>query len=91
MSTRESYEAKAQVEFAVVQLQLAALAARAQGAVAAGQADGERLLTAAQSKHDQALHRFELLKRAGEDDWEAIQSSFEASWTELRAALALQG
>ena len=91
MSARKSYEAKAESEFTEVQSLLSARAARAQEAVAAGHAEGERLLRAAQSKHDEALHRFELLKRAGEDDWEAIQSSFEASWTELRAALALQG
>ena len=91
MSTRQAYEAKAELEFAEVQSQLSAMAARAQKAVAAGRAEGERLLIAAQSKHDEALHRFELLKRAGEDRWGAVKTTFETAWTELRHALAPQG
>ncbi len=91
MSPRDSYEAKAQSEFAEVQSQLSALAARAQEAVAAGRAERERLLRAAQSKHDEALHRFELLKRAGEDSWDSVKTTFETAWTELRHALGPQG
>jgi len=91
MSPRDSYEAKAQSEFAEVQSQLSALAARAQEAVAAGRAERERLLRAAQSKHDEALHRFELLKRAGEDSWDSVKTTFETAWTELRHALRPQG
>jgi hypothetical protein len=84
---RKSYESKAQSEFTEVQSQLSALAARAQQAVETGRAEGERLLRAAQSKHDEALHRFELLKRAGEDSWGAVKTTFETAWTELRHAL----
>ena len=91
MSARKSYESKAESEFAEVQSRLSALAARAQEAVATGRAEGERLLRAAQSKHDQALHRFELLKRAGEDRWDAVKTAFETAWTELRHALGPQG
>jgi hypothetical protein len=91
MSSRDSYEARVQSEFAQVQSQLSALAARAQKAVAAGRAEGERLLLAAQSKHDEALHRFELLKRAGEDNWVTVKTTFETAWTELRHALGPQG
>ena len=91
MSSRDSYEARVQSEFAQVQSQLAALAARAQKAVAADRAEGERLLLAAQSKHDEALHRFELLKRAGEDNWVTVKTTFETAWTELRHALGPQG
>jgi hypothetical protein len=80
--------AKAEAEFAEVQSQLSALAAHAQKGVAEGRAKGERLLLSAQSKHDEALHRFELLKRAGEDGWDAIKTTFESSWTELRHALS---
>jgi hypothetical protein len=80
-----------QSEFAQVQSQLSALAARAREAVAAGRAEGERLLLAAQSKHDEALHRFELLKRAGEDNWVTVKTTFETAWTELRHALGPQG
>jgi hypothetical protein len=87
MSARKSYESKAASEFTQVQSQLSALAARAHGAVATGRVEGERLLRAAQSKHDEALHRFELLKRAGEDSWGAVKTTFEAAWTELRHAL----
>ena len=91
MSSRDSYEARVQSEFAQVQSQLSALAVRAQKAVAAGRAEGERLLLAAQSKHDEALHRFELLKRAGEDNWVTVKTTFETAWTELRHALGPQG
>jgi hypothetical protein len=91
MSSRDSYEARVQSEFAQVQSQLSALAARAQEAVAAGRAEGERLLLAAQSKHDEALHRFELLKRAGEDNWVTVKTTFETAWTDLRHALGPQG
>jgi len=91
MSARQSYEAKAASEFAEIQTQLSALAARAQEAVVTGRAKGERLLRAAQSKHDEALHRFELLKRAGEDRWDAVKTAFETAWTELRHALGPQG
>jgi len=91
MSSRDSYEAKVQSEFAEVQSQLSALAARAHQAVAAGRARGEQLLQAAQSKHDEALHRFELLKRAGEGNWVAVKTTFETAWTELRDALGSQG
>ena len=87
MSSRDSYVAKAEAEFAQVQSQISALAARAKGEVAAGKAEGERLLVAAQSKHDDALHRFELLKRAGEDGWDSVKTSFETAWTDLRNAL----
>jgi tRNA(Leu) C34 or U34 (ribose-2'-O)-methylase TrmL len=51
-------------------------------------ADGERLLLAAQSKHDEALHHLELLKRAGEDSWDEVKTTFETSWSELHHALA---
>ena len=88
MSSRDSYVAKAQSEFAEVQSQIAALASRAHDAVAAGHAEGERLLTAAQSKHDEALHRFELLKRSGEESWDSMKTTFETAWTDLRAALS---
>jgi hypothetical protein len=91
MSARQSYEAKAVAEFAEAQSQLSALAARAQKAVAEGHAEGERLLRAAQSKHDEALHRLELLKRAGEDSWDSVKTTFETAWTELRHALGPQG
>jgi YihY family inner membrane protein len=87
MSTRKSYEAKAESEFAQVQAQLSALAASAQKAIKEGRKEGEKLLLAAQSKHDEALHRFELLKRAGEDGWDGVKTSFETAWSELRQAL----
>ncbi len=86
--TRASYETKAQSNFIAVQSQLSALAAHAKQSVESARADGERLLLAAQSKHDEALHHLELLKRAGEDNWEAVKTTFEASWTELHHALA---
>ena len=85
---RESYEAKAQVEFAEIEVQLIRLASRAQGAAAGARVESERLFTAAQSRHDEALRHFELLKRASEDSWHSIKAGFEAAWTELRAALA---
>ena len=91
MSSRDSYEAKVQSEFAEVQSQLSALAARAHSAVSAARTESERLLQAAQSKHDEALHRFEVLKRAGEDNWVAVKTTFETAWTELRDALGSQG
>ena len=91
MSARKSYESKAESEFAEVQSQLSALATRAQKAVAEGRKESERLLQAAQSKHDEALHRFELLKRAGEDGWESVKTTFETAWSELRQALGPQG
>jgi hypothetical protein len=87
MSRRKSYEAKAESDFAEVQKQLTALAARAQKAVVDGRKEAERILQAAQSKHDEALHRLELLKRAGEDSWDAVKTTFETAWTELRHAL----
>ena len=91
MSTRKSYEAKADAEFKEVQSELSALAARAHKAVAEGRKESERILQAAQSKHDEALHRFELLKRAGEDGWESVKTTFETAWAELRQALGTQG
>jgi len=87
MSAKASYEKKAEAKFAEAQAQLSALAARAKGAVAGGRKKGERLLKAAQSKHDQALQRLEQLKRAGEEGWESLQSTFETAWSELRHAL----
>ena len=86
--TRGSYEAKAEANFIAVQSQLSALAARAKQSVELARANGERLVLAAQSKHDEALHRFELLKLAGDDTWDAVKTSFETAWTELRHALA---
>ena len=64
---------------------------RAQKAVKEGHKEGEVLLQAAQSKHDEALHRFEILKRAGEDGWAGVKTSFETAWAELRQALGPQG
>jgi hypothetical protein len=61
MSHRDAYVAKAEAEFAEVQAQLSALASTAQNAVAAVRAEGKRLLQGAKSKHDEALHRLELL------------------------------
>src|SRR5438270_11896188 len=91
MSTRQSYEAKVEAEFAQIQSQLSALSASAQKAIKGGRKEGEKLLQAAQSRHDEALHRFELLKRAGEDGWDSVKSSFETAWTELRTALGSKG
>ena len=91
MSIRNSYEAKAAAEFAEIQSHLAALGVRAKEAVATGRAEAERLLVAAQSKHDEALHHFELLKLAGEDKWHSVKSSFETSWAELRHSLGRKG
>ena len=85
--TRGSYEARAQSEFVALQSQLSGLAARAEESVSRARADGERILLNAQSKHDEALHRLELLKLAGEDDWDAVKVSFENAWSELRHAL----
>jgi hypothetical protein len=90
MSSRDVYVAKGEADFAEVQAQLSALAAAAQDAVAAGHAEGERVLQGAKSKHDEALHRLELLKRAGEDSWSSVKTTFEAAWTELRHALGPQ-
>lgn len=87
MSTRQSYEAKAEANFKDVQAQLSALASHAQKAVKEGKAEGDRLLRVAQSKHDEALHRLELLKRAGEDSWAGVKTAFETAWTELSHAL----
>jgi hypothetical protein len=87
MSTKATYVAKAEAEFKEAQVQLSALAKSAKKAVTAGQAEGERLLQAAQSKHDEALHRFELLKRAGEESWDSVKATFETAWTDLSHAL----
>jgi hypothetical protein len=87
MSTRKSYEAKAESQFAEVQSQLSTLAASAQKAIKEGRAEGEKVLRAVQSKHDEALHRLELLKRAGDDSWDGVKTAFESAWTELRTAL----
>jgi hypothetical protein len=86
--TRGSYEARAHSQFVALQTQLSGLAARTEESVARARADGERILLNAQSKHDQALHRLELLKLAGDDDWDAVKVSFESAWSELRHALA---
>jgi hypothetical protein len=83
MMSRTSYEAKAAKRFARVQSQLTALGVEARKAVAGGQ----QLLIAAQSKHDQALHRYELLKLAGEESWSSVRITFEAAWKDLRNAL----
>jgi hypothetical protein len=91
MSRRKSYEAQAESDFAEVQKQLSVLAARAKKAVADGHKEAERLLQGAQSKHDEALHRLELLKRAGEDSWDVVKTTFETAWTDLRRALGPQG
>jgi hypothetical protein len=88
--TRGSYEAKAQSQFIALQSQLSALATRAQETVAAARAEGERVLLAAQSKHDEALHRLELLKLAGDESWDAVKVTFETAWSELRHALGPQ-
>jgi len=88
--TRGSYEARAHSEFVALQSQLSGLAARAEEEVAAARAHGERVLLNAQSKHDQALHRLELLKLAGDDDWDAVKVTFENAWSELRHALGPQ-
>ena len=87
MSTRDSYVLKAEKQFAQAQSQLAALAKDAKMAMTAGQAEGERLLFAAQSMHDAALHRFELLKRTSEESWESLKNAFETAWAELGHAL----
>ena len=87
MSIRNSYVATAEKHFAEAQSQLAALAKSAKSAVAAGQAEGDRLLREAQSKHDEALHRFELLKRTGEESWESVKTTFETAWADLGHAL----
>jgi hypothetical protein len=87
MSRRDSYEAKAEEKFAEVQSQLSALASGTKKAVTVGHAKGERLLVSAQSKHDKALHRFELLKRAGEDSWDKVKTAFETAWSEFCHAL----
>jgi hypothetical protein len=86
--TRNSYQAKLESQFIEMQSQLSTLAAHAKRTVEAAQADGERMLVAAQSKHDAALHRFELLKLAGDDSWDAVKTEFETAWTELRHAVA---
>ena len=91
MSPRDTYEAKVQSDFAEIQAQLSALAARAHKAVAASRTESERLLLAAQSKHDEALHRFEVLKRSGQANWAAVKTTFETAWTELRDSLGSQG
>jgi hypothetical protein len=83
MSIRDTYVEKAERQFVQAQSQLAALAATAKEAITAGHAEGDRLLRMAQSKHDEALHRFELLKRSGEEGWESVKVAFETAWTEL--------
>ena len=80
MPKRKSYLAKAEKEFAEVQAQLAGLAK-----------DAKAVVNAAQSKHDEALHRFELLKLAGKDSFESVKSAFETAWADLRHALAAKG
>jgi hypothetical protein len=87
MPVRRSYEEKAASGFVEVQSQLAALALRAKEGEAPARAEGERLLLAAQSKHDVALHRLELLKRAGDGSWNAVKATFETAWIELGRAL----
>jgi hypothetical protein len=91
MSRRDAYEAKAASEFGRVQIEISAVAARAQHAVVIARAKGERAIQAAQSKHDEALHRFELLKRAGDDTWNALKKSFEIAWVELTRLLGQKG
>jgi hypothetical protein len=59
--------------------------------VTAAEKQGSRIVTTAQSRHDEALHRFELLKRAGEESWDSVRISFETAWTDLRHALAAKG
>jgi hypothetical protein len=87
MTVRRSYEEKAESGFVDVQSQLAALAVIVKQAEAPGRADGKRLLLAAQSKHDEALHRLQLLKLAGADSWNAVKATFETAWIELGRAL----
>jgi len=88
--TRGSYEARAQSEFVALQSELSDLAARAEESVALARARGEQMLINAQSKHDEALHRLELLKLARDENWDAVKITFENAWSELRHALRPQ-
>jgi hypothetical protein len=87
MSIRDSYVAEAERQFVQAQSQLAALAATAKEAVAAGHAEGDRVLRLAQSRHDEALHRLELLKRSGEERWDSVKATFETAWAKLHRTL----
>lgn len=84
---KDTYVAKAEAAFAEIQLQLMALAKGARKAVSTSHAKGEKSLEAAQSRHDEALHRLELLKRASEKSWDSVKTTFETAWTDLRHAL----
>ena len=88
MSVRTNYEQAAHAEFAAAQLKLKALSARAQAVPEKERAAAKALLTQAQSKHDEALHLLELLKRTGESGWVERRIALEQSLRELRAALA---
>ena len=91
MSSRAAYETNAQSEFTRVQPRLTALAARAQHGAGPVRAESERLLQDAQSTHDEALHRFELLKRAGGPSWDSLKITFETAWAEFRHTLGSPG
>ena len=87
MTIREFYEARAAERFVAVQTQIHAMATRMQAAVEAGEAADEAFV-AAQSRHDEARQKFELLKSAHEDQWGAAKTSFETAWERLDRALA---
>ena len=88
MSARSNHEEAALAAFTAAQPKLKALAARVQSAPDSVLGDAKTLLIRAQSKHDEALHLFELLKRAGAPEWWELRVALDRALCELRAALA---
>ena len=87
MSDRKSYEDKMRGRLDGLKSEIAELREKAEQAEINLELECYTLIDELQLKLEAAEHRFELLRLANEENWEAFKAEFEQSWNSLREVI----
>lgn len=84
MSNRENYETRMKEQLDELKSEIARLAQKAERAEINLELEYYTLMDELQLKLEATEHKFEMLRLANEDGWEAFRSDLEQSWKSLR-------
>ena len=85
-NNRKTYEEKLDAQLKKWKAQIVLLKARAKNAEAGAKIDYYKTIDVLEHKQDKAKVKLKNLKAAGDEAWEAVKTSVEKVWAEVKVA-----
>jgi hypothetical protein len=87
MGAKDAYVSKLEAQLKEWGAELSGLKASTQKAIAQGRIDFQKKLEDSESTQQRAQQKLQELKKAGENQWEALKTGVDSAWSELRHAI----